>query len=168
MRKRHPNYRLAKTNLNYTVEEVAKLFGKHRNTVREWIRRGLPAIDHKRPILIHGSDLRAFLQARRVQNRQKCRPGEIYCVRCRAPQRPAGDMVDYRPRSSTAGSLCGICPACDSIIYRLTSLAKLGQVCRHLSIQISQGLSHIGDTSQPIVNSDLNQEELIHGKVQPN
>jgi hypothetical protein len=35
---RHPNPRLAKIHRNYTVEEVANVFGVHRNTVRQWIK----------------------------------------------------------------------------------------------------------------------------------
>lgn len=34
MGKRHPNPRLAKIHRSYTVEEVAGVFGVHRNTVR--------------------------------------------------------------------------------------------------------------------------------------
>jgi len=47
---RHPNPRLPKTHRNYSVEEAATLLGVHRNTVREWIRRGLPRIDDGRPL----------------------------------------------------------------------------------------------------------------------
>jgi hypothetical protein len=46
---RRPNPRLAKIHRSYTVEESATLFGVHRNTVREWVRRGLPTSDRKRP-----------------------------------------------------------------------------------------------------------------------
>ncbi|MEO7863683.1 MAG: helix-turn-helix domain-containing protein, partial [Nitrospirales bacterium] len=42
MRTRHPNPRLVKIHRNYTVEEIANLFGIRRNTVREWVKRGLP------------------------------------------------------------------------------------------------------------------------------
>ena len=83
MRKRHPNPRLAKIHRNYTVEEVASLFGIHRNTVREWVKRGLPTSDGRRPMLILGRDLVAFLSARRAKNKRTCPPGELYCVRCR-------------------------------------------------------------------------------------
>ena len=48
MATRHPNYRLAKIHRNYKVEEIAKLFGNHRNTVREWVKGGLPTIDRRR------------------------------------------------------------------------------------------------------------------------
>ena len=113
---RHPNHRLVKTHRNYTVEEVASLFRVHRNTVREWVKRGLPTCDDRRPMLILGTDLAAFLRARRLKNRQTCSPGEIYCVRCRAPRAPAGNMAEYQPRTETLGTLIGICSRCDCLM----------------------------------------------------
>jgi hypothetical protein len=86
MRKRHPNPRLAKIHRNYTVEEVAALFDVHKNSVRNWVKGGLPTSDDRRPMLILGRDLVAFLQARRVKNKRPCQPGEIYCMRCRVAQ----------------------------------------------------------------------------------
>src|SRR5262245_30520459 len=166
VRKRHPNHRLVKTDQCYTVEGIARLFGKHRNTVFDWIEHGLRTIDKKRPILIHGGDLKDFLQRRRQQNKRKCRPDEIYCVRCREPKRPAGDMADYLPNAATMGSICGICPTCNSMIYRRVSLAKLGQLCRILSIKLPQRLEHIVDSSRLIVNCELKQEEVDHAQLQ--
>lgn len=133
---RHPNHRLVKIHRNFTVEEIARLFGKHRNTVREWIKRGLPVIDGKRPALILGSALLAFLQARRLKNKQTCKHGEIYCVRCRAPKRPAGGMAEYRPLTGALGNLVGICPTCESMIYRRVNPARLEQVSGNLDVSL--------------------------------
>lgn len=157
MSKRQPNYRLAKIHRNYTVEEVASLFGVHKNTVREWIKRGLPTNDDRRPMLILGRDLAIFLQAKRVKNKQTCQPGEIYCVRCRMPKAPAGEMAEYKPLTSTLGNLIGICPACDSMMYRRVNLARLTQVSANLDVTLPQALLHIGESHQPCVNSDLRQ-----------
>jgi len=88
MKKRHPNHRLVKIHRAYIVEEIASLFGMHKNTVRHWIKDGLNTIDDKRPMLILGHVLVEFLKARRVKNKQPCKPGELYCVRCRAPETP--------------------------------------------------------------------------------
>lgn len=155
MAKRHPNPRLIKIHRNYTVEEVAGVFGVHRNTVREWVKRGLPISDNKRPMLILGRDLAAFLLARRVKNKRTCQPGEIYCVRCRVPKAPAGEMADYQPLTETLGNLIAICPDCESIMNRCVSLGKLEQIRGQMVITMPQALRHIGETTQPSVNSDL-------------
>ena len=155
MRKRHPNPRLAKVHRNYTVDEIARLFGVHKNTVREWIKRGLPTSDGRRPMLILGRDLVAFLTARRAKNKRTCQPGEIYCMRCRAPRAPAGAMVDYLPATATLGNLAAMCSACESMMYRRVSLAKLAQVRGNLDITMPQALEHIGERAQPTVNRDL-------------
>ena len=105
MKRRHPNHRLVKIHRSYTVEEIAKLFGIHKNTVRHWVKEGLATVDDKRPMLILGHVLIAFLQARRVKNKQTCKPGELYCVRCRAPKSPAGDMAEYSPSRRSSATL---------------------------------------------------------------
>ena len=155
MRKRHPNPRLAKIHRNYTVDEVAQLFDVHRNTVREWVKRGLPTSDGRRPMLILGRDLVAFLTARRGKNKRTCQPGELYCMRCRAPRAPAGDMVDYVALTATLGNLVAICSACEAMMYRRVSLAKLEHVRGNLDITMPQALEHRGESTQPTVNSDL-------------
>lgn len=154
-RKRHPNPCRAKTYLSYTVEEIARLYGTHRNTVRAWVKAGLPTCDEKRPKLILGRHLRAFLQVRRTKNKRSCRPEEIYCVRCRSPKLPAGGMAEYQPVTEKVGNLLAICPDCDSIIHRLVSFAKLGQVRGKIDITFPQGLRRLIENNQPTVNSDL-------------
>ena len=155
MSKRHPNPRLAKIHRNYTVEEVAVVFGVHRNTVREWVKRGLPTNDGRRPMLILGADLVIFLRARRVKNKRTCQPGELYCFRCRAPKAAAGNMADYQPLTATLGNLIAMCADCETIMYRHVSLARLGEVRGNLDITLPQALPHIDESAEPSVNSDL-------------
>jgi hypothetical protein len=158
MGKRHPNYRHVKVHRNYTVEEIASLLGVHKNTVREWIKAGLPILDDKRPRLILGQELAVFLQARRMKNKQTCQPGELYCVRCRAPKMAAGDMADYLPQTEKLGMLKAICPDCLSMMNRRVSIAKLEQVRGKLAITFPQGLDQVSNSLQPTVNSDLERE----------
>ena len=155
MKKRLHNPNLAKIHRNYSVDEIATLFGVHRNTVRAWVKRGLATSDDRRPMLTLGRDLVAFLQAQRAKNKRTCQPGEIYCVRCRAPKAPAGSMADYEALTATQGNLIAICPDCETIIYRRVSLAKLAQVRGKLDITFPQALRHIDESLQPSVNSDF-------------
>ena len=154
MGKRHPNPRLAKIHRNYTVDEVAALFGVHRNTVRNWVKHGLPTNDD-RPMLILGHALVEFLRTRRAKNKRTCAAGEIYCVRCRTPKASAGDMADYEPVTATLGNLIGICSGCEAMIYRRVSLARLEQVRGKLDITMPKAQPHIGESALPCVNSDF-------------
>lgn len=155
MKKRLHNPKLAKIHRNYSVDEIATLFGVHRNTVRAWVKRGLATSDDRRPMLILGRDLVAFLQAQRAKNKRTCQPGEIYCVRCRAPKARPGAMADYEALTATQGNLIAICPDCETLIYRRVSLAKLAQVRGKLDITFPQALRHIDESLQPSVNSDF-------------
>ncbi len=131
------------------------MLGTHRNTVRNWIKQGLPTIDMKRPRLIHGLDLANFLKKRRERNKRPCPPGYIYCVRCRAPKLPAERMVDYVPLSPTSGNLRGICPDCETLIHRRISLSKLSEIRAELDITFPQGPSRISESPTSSVNCDF-------------
>ena len=157
MRKRRPNYRLVKIHRNYTVEDVARLFGIHKNTVRAWVKAGLPTCDGKRPILILGRELAGYLKARRTKNKRPCQPGEFYCLRCRAPKQPDGDMADYLPITERLGNLEGICPDCGAMIYRRASLAKLAQITGKLDITFREAPRQVSKRGEPSLNSDIGQ-----------
>lgn len=157
MGKRLPNPRLAKIHRSYTVDEVAGLYGIHKNTVRDWVKRGLPTTDDRRPMLILGKDLAAFLQSKRTANKNPCGSGEIYCVRCRSPRVPAGGMAEYQALTPTSGNLTAICPCCDSMMYRRVNIAKLALISADLEVFLPQALQHIDESPNPSVNCDLKQ-----------
>ena len=62
---RTPNHRLVKVHRSYSVEEISSLLGVHKNTVRAWLKQGLPPIDGRRPTLVHGPTLIRLLKDRR-------------------------------------------------------------------------------------------------------
>jgi helix-turn-helix protein len=154
-KKRHPNHRLVKKHRSYTVEEIARLFGIHRNTVRSWITAGLCAIDNRRPMLVQGGDLIHFLQERRRKNKRSCGPGELYCFRCRAPKPPAAGMIEYRPITEAFGNLTAICPDCGCLLHRIIGFLKGGRFREQTAISSSQAVPHIREIVQPSANSDL-------------
>lgn len=165
MGKRLPNPRLAKIHRCYTVEETAKVFDVHKNTVGSWIKQGLPVCGKKRPYLITGRDLRVFLEAKRIKNKQACKADEIYCMRCRAPKKPAADLIEYKALTPTLGNLIAICPDCASIMNRRISLAKLKHDSDFMSITQSLVELHITQCVKPSVNSDFSIGKEHHAQT---
>ena len=149
------NPNLAKIHRNYSVEEAAALFGVHKNTVRNWIKCGLPLLDDRRPSLILGDDLRRFLRKKRQSRKRRCKRFEIYCLRCRAPKRPAGDMADYSRLSDSAGRLVGLCPDCNGVMNRYVNVASLAEIRAVLDVSIPIAEKHINKRSDLPVNSDF-------------
>ena len=155
MTTRHPNPRRVKIHRSYTVEEIALLLEVHKNTVRAWLKLGLSVCDNKRPSLILGRDLANFLQAKRSKNKQHCQADEMYCLRCRVPRKPAGNMVECEPKTEKIGNLIAICPTCEAMMNRRVSLAKIAQFVGVLDITFPQALRHISDSTELSLNSDL-------------
>lgn len=152
---RHPNHRRVKVHLTYTIEDLSRLFGLHKNTVRGWQKAGLQPVDAGRPILFKGGTVAAFLKQRRENAKQPCGPGRLYCLPCRTPQRPAGGMVDYVPSTQASGVLCGICPECERYVYRRVSRARIGVVAADLDVQFPKDEPRIGEWRNLPVNCDL-------------
>lgn len=123
--RRRPGPKQAKSIRCYTVEEAVRLYGCHKNTVRNWIRLGLAPIDDRRPTMFTGDALNAFHAAQRRKTKRPCGPGELYCVPCHKPQRPAGDMAEYFALNAKVGKLQAICPDCDRMLFQRVNAARL-------------------------------------------
>lgn len=80
--------------MSYSVQEVAELYGLHKNAVLRWIKDGLPIIDQRKPYLIYGADFADYLDGRQKKRKHKCGSDEFYCCKCRAPRK----AWDNRPR----------------------------------------------------------------------
>jgi hypothetical protein len=152
------NPRRVKLHRNYTVEEAAMLFRVHRNTVRGWLKSGLQPIDGRRPILILGRQLASFIHARREYKRRRCRAGEFYCFRCRAPRISAAQRANYLPITASSGNLSGICSECGTRMYRRVSLRKLATAVGDLQVLLPQAQQRIVESADPSVNCDLERE----------
>src|ERR1700724_1323080 len=64
MANRRIDPRRIKTHFPYTGEEAADALGVHKNTVRMWIKCGLAVGDDRRPTVMSGAAIRAFLENR--------------------------------------------------------------------------------------------------------
>lgn len=159
MGRAHPNPMLVKLHHTYTLAEAGKALGICKATVADWIKaEGLPTIDKKRPILIKGAELRTFLQTRRAWVKQPLKAGQLYCLKCREPRQPLGEVADYRAISETAGRLEAICPVCERMMYRTTSRAKLDSAKGKLAVTFTSLLLHIKDSPTPYVKVNLEKD----------
>jgi hypothetical protein len=152
------NPRRVKIHRNYSVEEAARLFAVHKNTVRAWLISGLQPIDGRRPILILGQQLASFLHARRERRRKRCGAGELYCFRCRGPKTAAALRADYLPLTASSGNLRAICTDCGTRMYRRVSLHKLVAGTGDLRVTLPQAQQRIMECDDPCVNCDLGRE----------
>jgi hypothetical protein len=76
------------------VDEIACLFGIHKNYRACKGEGRTPDQRRKRPVLILGNDPAAFLEARRAGHKRPRKAGEFYGFRGRSPKAPAGSMTD--------------------------------------------------------------------------
>lgn len=161
MLKRKPKSDLRKIRLSrcYSIQEVAKLLGIDVNTVRTWIRLGLPVLESEKPILIPGDGLKNWLKVRAAARKQKCLPDEVYCLRCRRPRKAKTGSVVIAPRNSKTVVVQARCATCDARMNKTGSLAKISE------IQISFGLKTVGQANLegcdiPTVNQHLKKETI--------
>lgn len=116
---------MAKSLRCYTIADAAVLYGVHRQTVRNWLANGLSPIDSGRPILIHGTALNQFHKERRETSKQVCGEGELWCLGCREPRRPAAGMADFVPMTDKIGMLSAICPVCEGMMNQRVNARRL-------------------------------------------
>lgn len=150
--RRIPIHRI-KQAATYEVAEAAKLLGVHRNTVRRWLADGLAPLDDRRPTLILGAVLAAFLRSKRSDRRTPCGPGEFYCFRCRAPRRPFGGLVDVRHRTEKISRLSGLCECCDTPIHRTARRSDLPKLAAVFDLQ-TMAEERLEERSAPKLNGD--------------
>jgi hypothetical protein len=164
---KHPNPNLVKIHQTYSVDEIARLLGVSKGTVRRWLKTGLKRVDGPGMTIVRGSDLRDFLKQRRDKAKHPCGPGFLYCLRCRMPKEPADRRADLVCTNSNTGgagtgNLRGICPDCSALMHRRVSVARLDAVRGQLQITLPEALSRLRGTCSASVNSDSQQDEQQH------
>jgi excisionase family DNA binding protein len=153
---RRADWRRIRTHLNYTYEEAARALLVHRVTVRHWVKHcGLKVLAVRRPYLILGADLVAFLKARRAAQKRKCGPGEMYCLKCRSPRKPAAGLLEHRVYSPSRGSIIGICTDCGTLMHRIVSARRAASVAAEFNMQLEHRHESLSGSATPSPNCHL-------------
>lgn len=108
------SYTRIKSHRNYEVEELAACVGVTPQTVRLWVREGLPAITDKRPFLIIGYLAKAFLKEREAARKVKRGDGDFFCVSCKQPRKAALGLTEIAPMANGRRVLKGFCEVCET------------------------------------------------------
>lgn len=142
---------------SYSVDEAARALGVAKGTVRRWLKDGLPALTDRRPALITGRDLIAFV-ASRAKPRATCALHECFCFGCRAPRAPAFDEVEYHPLTPTSGNLRALCAVCATVMHKRISTARLEALRRVVSVNVRQAEGRIDNCHGPCLNDHFGKD----------
>jgi Helix-turn-helix domain len=154
--RKRPNGRNVKQHRSYTVDEVARLLRVHKVTVRNWIKAGqISTLSEQRPTLILGWELKCFLAERRAAGKRPCRLDECYCLKCRAPRRPAFAEVEFTQIRPTKGNLLALCEVCAGIMRKHISIGRLAELQSLLTVKIRQGRTRLTDSPAPCLQVHL-------------
>jgi excisionase family DNA binding protein len=148
----------------YTTWEAAEALGLHRKTIVRWIKNhGLQAEQTRKPWLIDGAGLKAFLEARRGKDKARLASGEVYCLPCRAARVPAERMAEFQMQSQTKGVLSGICPVCDRLMHRFLRRADLDAMRTILDVTLRPAVTGIVGVEDPAASVPYKQARQTHG-----
>lgn len=111
---------------SYSVEQICKLYAEkklHPQTIREWVKSGGLEAVSKKPILIYGEVLKAFLQARNNRHKKTLRFDQFKCVKCKEIDTPQNKEIILYQNKSGSFRAVGLCAACG---YQNTRFYKKG------------------------------------------
>jgi len=140
-RRNNPNR--IKIHRSYTVIDVSEALGVHPKTVRNWIRVGLPVIDNRRPLLIHGSDLKVYLKQKRKTYMYKCEMHEIYCFKCKEPKNPNIESVRFISKPAGMAQMSGRCKECGCQANKYVSWRNVNQIWLELEGKLPIAEKHL-------------------------
>ena len=131
-RKKRGKVNLSKirTTSAYSFNDIAQLFGCNIATVRRWKRDGLPIMNNTKPILVHGTELKAWLQSRQKARKRPCAPDEMFCFSsgCRKGRLPAIGSVRIRKSNQKVGMIEAQCNECRKNIRKGYAMADLAEI----------------------------------------
>jgi hypothetical protein len=115
----------------YTYDEAGGALGVASHTVRSWRSGGLQIMAAGVPHYILGAELIRHVEDRQAKKSVQMGLDQMYCFKCKSPQKPLWSMVDYIPINDTRGRLTGLCGACEGGLQRFVGkgdLERFGQI----------------------------------------
>lgn len=155
---KNPDRRRIRISRSYSVPEVAALLEVHIHTVRRWLQNGLRSIDGQSPTLIHGSELRRYLDARAKGRKHKCGSDEMYCLSCRSPRLPTLGSVHIADLNEKTVRLVGACCTCGGKICRAGSASRLQEYTAVFG-PLQRRTPSLKGSSIPLLDGDSKEQD---------
>jgi hypothetical protein len=139
------------------VQEIAALFGLHKNAVLRWLKEGLQADTERHPYLVRGDELIRFLSVRQQRKKCKCAPSEFFCFKCRAPREAYERIADLIIENPRRFRVKVICADCGTSMNKVQAMKNLPKIESGFHVQQREGW-HLIEGINPSVNSDKRQQ----------
>ena len=116
--------------LCYSIEDICNLYVNrklHPQTVRKWIKNGLPVIDNHKPVLVHGSDLKYFLGKINDKHHFELNFDKFYCFSCKEPHVPYNRTIyiEHKQKCILAKAICSKNKKVMNKSFKLSDLSAL-------------------------------------------
>ncbi len=125
---RYYNYTLIESNRSYSTEKIQKLLKIHPQTIRGWVKEeGLQCVS-KKPMLIYGAILKAFIKTRNEKHKKTLDFKEMKCLKCRNISVPKDNQISIYNNQNGSIRAVGVCSNCDnefSKLYKKNSTYEL-------------------------------------------
>jgi len=144
-----------KIHRSYTVIEVSERLSVHPKTVRNWIRLGLPIVNEKRPLLICGVDLKIYLKKKRTTYMHQCEADEMYCFKCKQPQSPNIESLQFIAKPAGMAQMTGLCNECGCKANKYVSWRNVDQIWLELGGKLPIAEKHINLRGKTLLNYPL-------------
>ena len=124
------NIHLIKSRKSYSIKEMGVLFKRDRKTYSRWIKDGLKVMEPDiTPILVLGSDLKKFIQDKRMARKVQLLGNEYFCLKCHKAVKAKIGSENVIKTGKKIGKnkydqlvKIGFCEVCGTRINRFTKL----------------------------------------------
>lgn len=125
---RYYNYTLIESKRSYSSIKIQELLGINPQTIRGWIKEKRLECVNKKPILIYGAILKAFIKARNEKYKNTLGFKEMKCFKCRNISIPRDNQISIYHNKNGSIRVVGNCSNCDnelSKLYKKNSINEL-------------------------------------------
>jgi hypothetical protein len=153
-KKRKPNISLISVRKSYEVREITRLLDRSPDTVRGWIKEGLPVLPGSKPRLIDGAELKAWLQAKWAKRKKSCAINQLHCCKCRNSREPDPASVKTEPVTAKTVMIRAKCGTCGTAMQQVRKTEALAETIAAMTA-LKQAPDSLAGYLDPIDNPPL-------------